>query len=286
MLAVVQSLVNGVVSGSLLMLPTIAFSLMYSTLGFPNSAFAGFVVLGAYVGYVLNVNLGLPFLLAVLLTGVALAPLGVIIGKVVFRQFYGQSLLAPMIAGVGVFMVLENAVRFIWGNQIRGLDIPLERPWLISGIHIGPSQITVTLIAAFLILGVIAYIKYTFVGRCVRAVADDPELAEVRGINSHAIIRVVWIITSGLAGVAGVLIANGSVITPLIAWQVVLPMFAAALLGGVGSIGGAAIGALTMGVITELSVQFLPPTYKTAVAFLVMVVILLFRPQGLFRVRL
>jgi branched-chain amino acid transport system permease protein len=284
--ALVQSLINGIVSGALLALPTIAFTMMYSILGFPNSAFAGFVVLGAYIGYIANVNLGLSFYIAVLAAGVVLAPLGVLIGQVVFRQFHGQRSLAPMIAGIGLFMILENVVRFIWGNEIRGLDIALKRPWVMWTIHINPDQVTITLIAAALIGALLAYLKYTPMGREIRAVADDPELAEVRGVNSDGTIRLVWIIASALAGIAGVLIAADSVITPLMAWEVVLPMFAAGLLGGVGSPLGAVLGALTIGVITELSVQFLPPPYKNAVAFSVMVVILLFRPSGFFRARL
>jgi branched-subunit amino acid ABC-type transport system permease component len=96
----------------------------------------------------------------------------------------------------------------------------------------------------------------------------------------------IWLLTTALAGAAGVLVAADSVITPLMAWQVVLPMFAAALLGGIGSPIGAVLGAVIMGIAQELSVMFLPPTYKTAVAFLVMVLVLFFRPNGIFRVKL
>ncbi|MEA2781984.1 MAG: branched-chain amino acid transport system permease protein [Rhodospirillaceae bacterium] len=286
MLPVLQSIVNGIVSGAILALPTIAFTMMYSTLGFPNSAFAAFVGLGAYVGYVANVSFGIPFYLAAPVAGLILAPLGAVIGRIVFRQFHGQRSLAPMIAGVGVFMVLENVVRFVWGNGIRGLDMPLHRPWVFAGLRLNPDQATILLIAVILGAGAFAFLKYTPVGRAIRAVSDDPVLAEVRGVNSEATIRVVWLITCALAGAAGVLIAADSVLTPLLGWQVILPMFAAALLGGIGSPLGAVFGALLMGIAAELSVLAVAPTYKTAVAFAVMVVILLFRPQGLIRVRL
>lgn len=283
---IVQSLINGVVTGAVLALPTVAFSLMYATLGFPNSAFGGFVALGAYVGYLINTSLGLPFYLAAPLAGVLLVPVGVFLGQVVFRQFHGQKSLAPMIAGIGLFLVLENIVRFIWGNQIRSLDTPLQRPWTLAGASINPDQVTITIVAFALVACAFMYMKYTSVGRAIRAVSDDQVLAEVRGIDAERTIRVVWVLTSALAGAAGVLVAADSVISPLIAWQVVLPMFAGALLGGIGSPVGAVLGAMIMGVTQELSVVFLPPTYKTGVAFAVMVVVLLFRPYGLFRVKL
>lgn len=286
MLTILQSIVNGVASGMVLALPTIAFTMMYTTLGFPNSAFAGFVLLGAYVGYIANVDFSLPYYIVIPLAGLALAFVGVIIGRIVFRQFYGQRSLAPMIAGVGVFIVVENVTRFIWGNQVRGLNIPLNRPWVVVGIYFNPDHVTSTLIAAALIAATFACLKYTAIGRAIRALSDDPVLAEVRGINTERTIGVVWILTSALAGAAGVIISADSVLTPLMAWEVVLPMFAGALLGGIGSPLGAVLGAILMGVIAEISVVFLPPTYKTGVAFAVMVLILLFRPHGLFRVRL
>jgi branched-subunit amino acid ABC-type transport system permease component len=285
-LIVMQSVLNGLVAGCILALPTIAFTMMYATLGFPNSAFAAFVALGAYLGFVANDSFGLPYQLAVPLAALLLAPVGALLGRIVFRQFHGQRLLAPMIAGLGVFMVLENLIRFIWGNQIRGLDMPLHRPWVLAGLRLNPDQATIMAIAALLIAAAFAFLKFSALGRAIRAVSDDPVLAEVRGISSERTIRAVWLIASALAGAAGVLVAADSVLTPLLGWQTILPMFAAALLGGIGSPLGAVCGALVMGIAAELSVLVLAPTYKTGVAFAVMVLLLLFRPEGLFRVRL
>lgn len=286
MTIVLQSIINGLISGAILMLPTVGFTMIYATLGFPNTAIAGMVVLGAYAGYVASVHLDLPLVLCVIFAAVALVPVGVGMGRVVFRQFYGRKLLAPLIAGVGMFLILENVVRFVWGNKIRSLNIPLERPWTFGGLHLNPDKLTIVVLALALVGGVFACLKFTPIGRAIRAVSDDSVLAEIRGINSARAILVVWVIASGLAGAAGVLMAADTIMTPLMAWEILLPMFAAAMLGGIGSPLGAVLGALVMGLTTDLAVAFLPPTYKSAVAFSVMMIILLFRPHGIFRVKL
>jgi branched-chain amino acid transport system permease protein len=286
MAIILQSVINGLISGAILMLPTVGFTLIYATLGFPNAAVAGMVVLGAYIGYAASAYFGLPMALCTIVAGLAIVPVGIAMGRTVFHQFHGRKLLAPLIAGVGAFMILENVVRFVWGNKIRSLNIPLERPWKFAGLHLNPEKLTIVAIAAVLLLGVLVCLKFTPIGRAIRAVADDPVLAEVRGINSGKAILVVWCLASALAGAAGVLIAADTIITPLMAWEILLPMFAAAMLGGIGSPVGAVIGAMVMGVTSDIAVMFLPPTYKSAVAFLVMVTILLFRPYGLFRVKL
>ena len=286
MSTLLQALLNGTVAGAILTLPTIAFSLMYGTLGFPNAALAGFVVLGAYVGLLPNLLLGLPYYLAALVTGAVLAPLGVMAGRIIFRQFYGGDTLAPLVASVGLFMVIENMIRVIWGNQTRGLDMVLHRPWLLGPVRLNPDQLIVFLFALSLTALCFIFLKYTSTGRKIRAVSDDQVLAGIRGINAPRVIAVVWMIACGLCGVAGVLLAADSSISPLLGWSIAIPVFAAALLGGIGSPVGAFFGAMILGIASELSTLVIPPTYKSGIAFIVMVVLLLVRPQGLFRVKL
>lgn len=281
-----QALVNGVVTGAVLALPTIAFSLVYGTLGFPNAALAALVILGSYIGLTVNGVFGVHYVVAAAAAGLIVAPLAAILGRVVFKQFQGQATLAPLVASVGLLMVLENVVRMIWGNDMKSLDMTLHRPWSLFKVRLNPDQATVAGFAIALVILTFAMLKYTPIGRRIRAVGDDNVLAGVRGIDVGKTVLVVWLIAGVLCGAAGVLLGADTVVSPGLGWSIALPMFAGAILGGIGSPLGAFAGAILMGLISEISVLFMPPTYKSAIAFGVMVLLLLIKPEGLLKVKL
>jgi branched-subunit amino acid ABC-type transport system permease component len=168
------------------------------------------------------------------------------------------------------------------GNAVRSFDIPLQRPHKFWGIRITKEQIEIIVLTV--LIGVLTHLvlKYTRIGKAVRATADNPMLAEVRGIDTARVIMFTWAFCGALFGLTRVLAGLDLVIEPLLGWNLTIPIFAAAILGGIGSPYGAILGALMVGMAEELTVLVLPSTYKVGVGFFIIAVLLLVRPQGLF----
>jgi branched-subunit amino acid ABC-type transport system permease component len=177
--------------------------------------------------------------------------------------------------------VLENIVRFIFGNGARSFELPLARPKLILGLRVNNEQIVtaVTVIAAM--LAVYVLLRHTPLGRAMRAVSDNPSLAAARGIDRERIVRWTWVIAGLLTAAAGVLAGMDRAIDPLLGWNYIVTVFAASILGGLGSPVGAVLGALTVGVVEETSTLVIPPNYRQVVSFCAIALLLLLRPQGL-----
>ncbi|MGE0802179.1 MAG: branched-chain amino acid ABC transporter permease [Lautropia sp.] len=287
MLAYVMGAVfSGLVYGAVLALPTIGYSLTFGILGFPNVAFAAYVAAGAYIGITAVAGWGLHPAAAFVVATAAVAALGLVVDRIVFRHFRGREMLSPFILSMGVLLILENACRLIWGNSPRGLDLPIRPPIAIGPLRVHADELAVLGCALAAMGLVFALLRFTRIGLAVRGIADDAALAANRGVDIERAIRFVWIVSSGLAGGAGVLFASQMLVSPAMAWSIIVPMFAAAVLGGVGSPVGALIGACTIGILEETSALFVPPAYKVGVGFVVMSLVLLWRPQGLFRMKL
>jgi branched-chain amino acid transport system permease protein len=183
---------------------------------------------------------------------------------------------------MGVAFVLENVCRFAFGNDARNLDIAVARPIRWHGLRVNHEQVITggAVVACLLVLFVI--VRFTPLGRAMRAVADNPSLAAARGIERNVVVAVAWGLVGVLCALAGTLIALDRAIDPLMGWNYQINVFAAAILGGLGSLFGAVIGALVIGVVEELSTLVIPTNYRQAIAFGMIVILLLLRPQGLF----
>lgn len=177
--------------------------------------------------------------------------------------------------------MLENVVRFVFGNTNRGYALPIQRDWQVAGIRIGPQQIENLAIALVAMVAVFVFLARTRTGKAMRAVADSPTLASIKGIDVDRVARLVNFGGMGLAGVGGMLVGLDTSIDPLTGFRVILSVFAAAVVGGLGSIPGAVAGALAIGVAEELSLLWLAPAYRTAVGFLAILLMLSLRPRGL-----
>jgi len=278
---IAQLVVNGLMSGAILAVPAIAFSLIFAVLQISNFSLAAHIAIGAYAAYVVNVVLGLPAVVAVVFAFVIAGMLGVASDYVALRPLRGYGALSVAIASMALNMVLENMLRFGFGNDVQGLDIPVYRDWVIGPIHLAPQQFYNFLIAAAVTAMLFCLLAFTPIGKAMRAVADNPKLADIKGINPESISRLAVFIGMGLAGVGGVLIALDAAIEPTIGFRVILPIFAAAVLGGLGNIPGAVAGALIIGIAEELSVLALPDAYRSAVGFVAIIVALLFFPRGI-----
>jgi branched-subunit amino acid ABC-type transport system permease component len=277
-----QLLVNGLVNAALIAPPAIAFSLLFGVLRFPNFAIGGYITIGAFAAYAANVELGAPLWVSAIIAMAVTAVIVWLSDEIVFKPMRGRPPVTMLVVSIALTLILEQVVRLIYSADVRGFDIPLQRPHKFWGIRITQEQIEIILLT--ILIGVLthAILKYTRIGKAVRATADNPMLAEVRGIDTARVIMLTWAFCGALFGLTGVLAGLDLVIEPLLGWNLTIPIFAAAILGGIGSPYGAMLGALMVGMAEELTVLVLPSTYKVGVGFFIIAVLLLVRPQGLF----
>jgi branched-chain amino acid transport system permease protein len=275
-----QYLLNGIITGGILALPTIGFSLLYKILRFPNFAFGTYLTCGAYAALLVNVTLGQSIFLGLFAAMVITAGVSISVDQLVFRKLRQRRSLVLAIASIGAVFVLENIIRFIWGGDIQYLKIPVARDIKILGAHIGREQTAIFLAACFFMLAIQLLLKKTRLGKALRALADNPILAEIKGIDRERMVILIAGIGGALAGASGVFLGVDTVIDPLMGFNVILSIFAGAILGGIGNAGGAMAGAMVIGLAEEMSLILIPPTYKTAVGLGVIILILIANPAG------
>lgn len=280
-----QLIVNGLINGALLALPAIGLTAIFAVLRFANFAVASHATIGAFAGFVANTQFGLPapaaLVAAFLVAGVA----GVITDEIALKPMRRTGALATAIVSIALTIVLENMIRFGFGNALRGYDLPIYRDWRFGDIRIGPQQLENLALAGVAMLLLFLMLAFTRTGKTMRAVADNPVLANLKGINPDAVARLTNFVGMGLAGMGGMLLGLDTSIDPLTGFRAILPVFAAVVVGGLGSIPGAVAGALLVGVGEELSLLVLAPVYKTAIGFVAILLVLTFRPSGLLGLR-
>ena len=183
---------------------------------------------------------------------------------------------------MGVAFVLENVIRFFFGADVRTLDVPVARPLIWNGLRLNHEQLLIAVVALSAMAVVAVLLKRTRLGRAMRAISDDPDLAEVRGIERARTVDWTWAISGVLTALAGVMIALDGIVDPLIGMNYLVSVFAAAVIGGIGNPFGAVVGALIIGLVEETSALVVSTTYRQGISFVVLVLVLLMRPQGLF----
>ena len=277
-----QLILNGFINAALLAPPAVAFTILFGILKFPNFAIGAYVTVGAFAAFAVNVQLGLPIWVAVVGAMAAGAAVAWLSDALVFKPLRGHAPVTLLVVSIAVAFILEQCVRLFYGGNVRGFDLALERPMRLWGLRITKEQLEILVISAVITLLVHLLLTYTAVGKAMRATADNPGLAEVRGIPHWRIAVFTWLLCGAIFGLSGFLAGLDLVIEPQIGWNLTIPIFAAAILGGIGSAGGALLGAILVGIAEELTVLVLPTTYKVAVGFLIITILLLFRPHGLF----
>ena len=277
-----QMVFNGLVNAALIAPPAVAFTMMFAILRFPNFAIGGYITVGAFAAYAFNVDLGLPLWLAAL-GGMAVAALVTWLSDVlVFRPMRGHSAITLLVVSIALTLILENVVRLGYASDVRGFDLPLTRPIKWMGLRATIEQLYILGIVGGVAGLTHALLAYTRLGKAMRATADNFSLAEVRGIHTSRVIAATWVYCGALLGLTGTLAGLDLVIEPLVGWNLTIPIFAAAILGGIGSPYGALVGALLVGLAEEFTVLVLPSTYKIGVGFMIITILLLFRPHGIF----
>jgi len=278
---IAQYVFNGIVTGGILALPAVAFSLLWRLLRFPNFAVSTYLTVGAYAALVLNAGAHAPLPLAWVGALAATGGVALAVDRIAFRPMRDRRPFSLAIASIGVAFVLENVVRFVWGNDFRAYDVPVARAASVAGLRVGREQLAI-LGAAVVLMGLSqAFLRRTRLGVAMRATADNPLLAAVKGVPTDRVIAVATFGGGALAGGAGVFLGLDASIDPLMGGGLIISVFAAAILGGVGSAPGALAGAMIVGIVEEAGTLVVPPTYKTAIGFVIILAVLLVRPTGL-----
>lgn len=274
-------LVTGLVSGLITGLAALSVTLVFGIARFANAATGDMMTLGAYVALSVAAASG-----SLILSGAAGVLAAVLVGVasylLVFRKLAGRSSVTALLASIGVGFIIRAGLGLVYGFQQQVFPVPLVRPWRPYGIRITPIDVQLTAVALLTLALVFLVLHATPVGRRMRAVADDPALAQVSGIEPARVMVTLWAMAGAVAGVAGIMVGIKTVVQPELGWSVLLPAFTAAILGGIGSPAGALVAGLLLGVVQELSTPFVGFTYKLAVVFLMLLLVLLVRPTGLF----
>jgi branched-chain amino acid transport system permease protein len=293
-----QQLVFGLALGTVYGLIALGYTMVYGILFMINFAHGEVFMIGAYAGWwmlawILQAKLAtlhpvwvLPLMLlqAMLLTGV----LGVCLERFAYRPLYtrGATRLGPLISAIGASIFLQNAVMLTQGARMKVFmtNLLFPRTWRFSvaGVSVSVLVLVMIAIAALLMWGLHLLVQRTTLGRSIRAVAEDREMAAIMGVNVRRVIAVTFFLGSALGGAAGVLVGlYYTQIDFFMGYSAGLKAFTAAVLGGIGNIRGAMLGGLILGVIESLAVTFMNPAYKDVVAFVVLILTLVFRPTGL-----
>jgi neutral amino acid transport system permease protein len=276
--------INGLSSGGIYALGAIGLSLVYGILKLVNFAHGDFMTLGGYVAFAINVSAGAPLWAAFLGALAAVAALGLVLEYTIWAPMRrrGAGVMQLLLLSIGLAFVIRNLILFQWGGDDRGLDVDQFQAWHLFGdVTISAIQLTVIATAGVVLVLVATMLRTTLIGKTMRALSDSFDLAEVSGVNTRRVVIYTWLLAGSLAGLAGVLAAIYTSLTPNTGWFLLLPIFAAVVLGGIGNAYGALIGGITIGLVQEWSTIFIRPTYKEAIGFLVLILVLLARPQGI-----
>ena len=279
-----QLIVNGLAVGSVLALAAIGLTLTYGILRLSNFAHGDYMTLGAYITWLVNTN-GLNIWLSMSIGAVGTV-LGMLMAEfLIWKPMRDRraSSTTLIIISIGLALFLRNLILLIWGSSNQSYNLPVVQAMQFGDLRIAYYRIVVIGLALLAIAGIYFLLQNSKIGKAMRAVADNIDLARVSGINVERVVLWTWIITGVLTAFAGGMYGLITAVRPNMGWSLILPMFASVILGGIGNPYGAIAGAFTIGLAQELSVPLLGSQYKLGVALLVMVLILFIRPQGLFR---
>jgi branched-chain amino acid transport system permease protein len=286
-----QQLANGIAWGSIYALIALGYTMVYGILRLINFAHGDVYMVGAFAAYYLAIATGaggahasLPLALLVLLGSMLVcALLGILIEFLAYRPVRRSSRITALITAIGVSLFLENVGLRVFGADPKFFPqlIPPRRI-TIAGVIVTNHQVTVVVVSILLMVALTLFIHRTRTGKAMRAVAFNRDAASLMGINVNRIITITFAIGSALAAAAGVLVGlTNPKIEPLMGIMPGIKAFVAAVLGGIGSIPGAVIGGLVMGVSEYLVVGYVSSTYRDAIAFIILILVLLIRPAGL-----
>ncbi len=278
-----QLLINALIASSIYILVAVSFSLIYQTTRFFHFAHAVVFTSGAYFTYMFYKLFHLPLFLAIPVAVAIAALLGCCMEILIYKPLRRNhaSPMVLLLASLGLYIVLQNTISMVFGDDTKSIRSGVVREGLpVLGARITPIQIIIIVISVILIIAVALWLKKSKTGKSMRAVANDAELAKISGIDADMIVLRTFAVGSALAGVAGILVALDVDMTPTMGMNALMMGVVAVIIGGVGSIPGVALGALLLGFAQHLGVWKISSQWQDAIAFIILFVFLLFRPQG------
>ncbi|NET10269.1 MAG: branched-chain amino acid ABC transporter permease [Symploca sp. SIO2B6] len=280
----IQLLINGVALGSIIALAAVGLTLTYGILRLANFAHGDFMTLGAYMTLMLGAA-GLPIWLAMIVGAGLTIAVALAIEKIIWQRMRDRHATSTtlIILSLGLALFMRNGIILIWGAANQSYDLPVVTALTVGGIRIAYYRVIVVGLALMAIAVLHLLLQYTKVGKAMRAVADNIDLARVSGINVERVVLWTWVLSAGLTALGGSMYGLVTAVRPNMGWFLILPMFASVILGGIGNPYGAIAGAFVIGIGQEVSTYWIPSEYKIAIALFLMILVLLFKPQGLFR---
>ncbi len=282
-----QIFINSMVTGSIYVMIAIGLTMVYKVLKFANFSHAELVTFGSYMAYYINVSLGGKLIYGLIIAFFLTGCLGIAIDRLVFLKLRNKKsdVISMMIASIGIGLVLRQSIQEVWGAQLRWYNFEWKTMDLMGG-SITELQVYI-LISSMLLIFILHFMfTKTRLGKAMRAVSDNPQLAMASGIDTEKILLWVWFIGGGLAGIGGVFRGADTMLVPLLGWDLVLPAFAVVILGGIGSFYGAVIAAYVLGFAENFGVMILSDLsistgYRPSIAFIILILILILRPTGI-----
>ena len=294
--------VNGVFLGAIIALGAIGLTIVYGLLNFANVAHGDYMTMGAYVALFIVVGVlpslgiegsglgpftfGYPVLIALPIAVAIVAAGAIVLDVTIYRRLRARGVNAVVMsmASLGIAIALRGLVQVIWTGEVQHFPRESRQVFhLPMDVRVPPDAIFIAILAVILVAAVYVILTRTRMGKAMRATADNPDLALVSGIDTRQVIWWAWGMAAALSATAGILLAvYQAQLLPIMGWKFLIPLFAAVILGGLGNPYGALVGAFVIGVTSEVSTQWLNPSYKPAVAFAIMIIMLLVRPRGIF----
>jgi branched-chain amino acid transport system permease protein len=279
-----QTGLNGLALGSVYAIGAVGLTLVYGILKLVNFAHGDFLTFGAYMAFLVNVTWGAPLFVAVLFAMAMTALLGIAFERVMWRPMRARraGLLQLLLMSIGLAFLIRYSVQYAWGTQIRTLDVNRFAVVEFLGLRIGRTELTVIAVGFTVLLAVALMLRYSLLGKRMRALADNLDLAETSGIDTSRVILYTWLFAGALAGLAGVLAGAVTDVRPELGFGLLLAIFAAVVLGGIGDVFGALAAGVVLGLVIEWSTLYIDFRWKIAVGFAVLILVLIVRPQGIF----
>jgi branched-subunit amino acid ABC-type transport system permease component len=280
-----QSFVNGIFLGLLLALAALGLSLVFGTTGLTNFAHGELITFGAVMAFLFQDQWGWAFIPAAIVGVILSGAFGWANDVFLWKPLRGRGtgLIAMMIVSIGLAIFLRNVYQYFFGadnHQFR--DVPIRRePWEIGNINVSPATFWSAILCVIVLVLVSIAVQQTRLGKATRAVSDNPALAASSGIDVDRVILTVWIVGAALAGLAGILWGVNYGFDYQVGFKILLLVFAGVTLGGLGTIWGTMAGSLLVGLMVEMSSLVLPPELKYVTALIVLILVLLIRPQGI-----
>jgi len=280
-----QLFVNGIAVGSIIALAAVGLTLTYGILRLSNFAHGDFMTLGAYLTLLANSTVGINIWLSMLLGAVGTVAAMLLSEKLMWSKMRAvrATSTTSIIISIGLALFIRNGIILIWGGGNRDYNLPIDPAREILGLKIPQNQLLVMFLAVLAILVLHYLLQNTKIGKAMRAVADNIDLARVSGINVDSVVIWTWVIAGTLTALGGSMYGLITAVRPNMGWFLILPMFASVILGGIGNPYGAIAAALVIGITQEISTPLLGSQYKQGVGLSIMILVLLIRPKGLFK---